>query len=71
MNNLVSNDSLPRKKENITPNFKLMSTHITDEGLQVLKEGLYKWIDKNDNINRKSIDMVPLEKALVKVRKNA
>jgi len=48
--------------------FKLMTSHLTDEGFRVLKEGLYKWLDKNDDINRTSIDMTPLEKALAKVR---
>jgi len=68
INNLVANDLLPQKKEEVTMDFKLMTSHLTDEGFRVLKEGLYKWLDKNDDINRTSIDMTPLEKALAKVR---
>lgn len=68
MNNLVSDDTLPRKKEDITMDFKLMTDHITEEGFLVLKFGLDKWLDSNDNIYRKEIKMGVLEKALQKVR---
>jgi hypothetical protein len=69
MNNLVSDDSLPKKKGNIAQDFKLMTNHITEEAFQVLKIGLDKWLDSNDNVNRKEVKMGVLERALNKVRK--
>ncbi|HCM43677.1 MAG: hypothetical protein UY39_C0002G0004 [Candidatus Kaiserbacteria bacterium GW2011_GWC2_49_12] len=70
INNLASDDCLPNTKDEVTREFRLMSTDVTEEGLRVLRGGFHKWIDKNDNINRTSIDMAPLEKALEKVRGN-
>jgi hypothetical protein len=68
MHNLVSNDSLPRTKKDVTIDFRMTTSDVTDEGFEVLKIGLYKWIDSNDNINRKEIKMGALEKALHKVK---
>lgn len=68
MNNLVADDSLPRSREEVKRDFILMTDDVTEEGFAVLKEGFYKWLDKNDDTRRTTIDMSPLEKALLKVR---
>lgn len=70
MNNLVSDDSLPMRKQDVTMDFKLMTDQITEEGFQILKLGFYKWLDSNDYIHRKEIKLGVLEKALEKVRKD-
>ncbi|MFM2381877.1 MAG: hypothetical protein RLZZ76_644 [Candidatus Parcubacteria bacterium] len=68
MNNLVTNDLLPRKKKDITIDFRMTTSDVTDEGFEVLKLGLYKWIDSNDSIYLTKMKMGVLEKALEKVR---
>lgn len=69
MNNLVSDDTLPRKKEDVKVDFRLMTNDVTEEGFKVLKVGLDRWLNSNDNIHNKKIKMGALEKALEKVRK--
>ena len=70
MHNLVSHSNWPSKKEDLGPEFKIMTDDLTEEGFAVLKEGFYKWLDSNDDINRTGIKMDVLEKALEKVRKS-
>lgn len=69
MHNLVANDSLPRTKSGVTIDFRMTTSDVTDEGFDVLKLGLYKWVDSNDSTHLVKMRMDVLEKALEKVRK--
>lgn len=70
MHNLVASDSLPRTKNEVTIDFRMTTSDVTDEGFDVLKFGLYKWIDANDSIYPTKIKMDVLERVLERIRKS-
>lgn len=67
-NNNLTVRHLASSVEDIGEEFEIRSSDLTEEGLNVIKLGMDKWLKRfNDRPMRES-DMVVLEKALQKVR---
>ena len=55
--------------EDVNDDFVLMSTDLTEEGVEVMKAAFYKWLEKTDK-GIPPVDTTLLMKALNKIRKS-